>query len=81
MTVKSADRATRHRFIEIHPSASATRDTDSCPAPPRIHRKTAETDIELELNLDGTGTGDDRHRRRLLRPHADAAGQARARSI
>ena len=43
----------------------------------RIHRKTAETEIELELILDGSGQVAGRHRRRLLRPHADAAGQAR----
>ena len=34
-----------------------------------------ETKIELALDLDGTGKSDDRHRRRLLRPHADAAAR------
>ena len=42
-----------------------------------IQRKTAETEIELELNLDGTGQAQIATGRRLPRPHAHAAGQAR----
>ena len=39
---------------------------------------TSESSVKVSLDLDGTGASDDLHRRRLLRPHADRAGQALA---
>ena len=42
-----------------------------------IHRQTAETTIDLESEPRRLRPGTDRHRRRLLRSHADAVGQAR----
>ena len=42
-----------------------------------IQRKTAETDIELDARSRRRRQVADRHGRRLLRPHADAVGQAR----
>ena len=46
-----------------------------------IDRKTAETDIQLHAGPRRLGPRRYRHRRRLLRPHADAVGQARGVSI
>ena len=43
----------------------------------RIERVTKETKVLVEIDLDGTGKGDLSHRRRLLRPHAQPARQAR----
>ena len=43
----------------------------------RVERETKETKVLVEIDLDGTGAVRHRHRRRLLRPHAQPARQAR----
>ena len=60
------------------PTRSSTRDGETrMSRTARVERITKETKVLVEIDLDGTGAGRDRHRRRLLRPHAGPARPAR----